>query len=231
MAEINQWVTYTSELNSDITATRTLWDTLIHTKVHGTDSNITMQLPLSQHKMEMGTFTSGGFSNLEAATPWNEKTERTLVLSLIQDLNELFSSGLCTNPVIDRFMEDEVFGSDAASKQPLILIGVSHLNRIAGKLDTEKWEIFNLSRPRFQVSKSNVTEITAQVVDLGKSIQLENSTAVLQLYDNSIFQVGGPGGVRHLPKPDFRGHYHIDGTLQIADKAAVKEMMAMLSPC
>jgi hypothetical protein len=101
MAEINQWVTYTSELHSDISATRTLWDTLIRSKAHGTDCSSIIRLPLSQHKLEMGTFTSRGFSNLEAATPMNEETERTLVLSLIQDLNELFSSGLCTNPVID----------------------------------------------------------------------------------------------------------------------------------
>jgi hypothetical protein len=50
----------------------------------------------------------------------NEETERTLILSLIQDLNELFSSGLCTNPVNDRFMEDDVFSSDTVTNQTLI---------------------------------------------------------------------------------------------------------------
>ncbi len=80
------------------------------------------------------------------------------------------------------------------------------------------------------MSGSNVVEITSQVMDLGKTVQLNKSTEVLQLYDSSIFQVGGPGGVRHLPKPDFRGAYHIDGTLQIADKAAVKEMTTLFFP-
>ncbi len=85
---------------------------------------------------------------------------------------------------------------------------------------------------RLPVSESNVVEITSQVMDLGKTVQLNNSIGVLQLYDSSIFQMGGPGGVRHLPKPDFDGayRYHIDGTLQIADKAAVKEMTTPFFP-
>jgi Tfp pilus assembly protein FimV len=36
--------------------------------------------------------------------------------------------------------------------------------------------------------------------------------------------------VRHLPLPDRCGTYHIDGTLQVADKSAVKEMPAMMHP-
>ncbi len=110
MVEINQWVMCTSVLSSDITATRILWNTLISTKEQGIDCNYIMRLPLLQHKLELGTLTSGGFSNLEAATPMNEETNRTLVLPLIHDLNELFSSGLCMDPVIDRFMEDDVYG-------------------------------------------------------------------------------------------------------------------------
>jgi hypothetical protein len=61
-------------------------------------------------------------------------------------------------------------------------------------------------------------------------VQLSECTVILQLYDNSVYQVGGPGGVRHLPIPDKQGRYHIDGTLQVADKTAIKEMTALLSP-
>jgi hypothetical protein len=38
------------------------------------------------------------------------------------------------------------------------------------------------------------------------------------------------GGVRHLPVPDTHGRYHIDGMLQVADKAAIKEITALLTP-
>jgi hypothetical protein len=68
------------------------------------------------------------------------------------------------------------------------------------------------------------------VVELGKSVQLDCCTVLLQLYDNSVFQVGGRGGVQTLPKPDGTDVYHITGTLQVADKTAVKEMTAVLLP-
>jgi hypothetical protein len=52
---------------------------------------------------------------------------------------------------------------------------------------------------------------------------------ILQLYDNSVvYQVGGPGGVRHLPVSDKHGHHHIDGTLQVADKPVIKEITTLL---
>jgi hypothetical protein len=38
-----------------------------------------------------------------------------------------------------------------------------------------------------------------------------------QLYDNSVYLVGGPGGEKHHPIWDARGTYHIDGPLVVAD--------------
>jgi hypothetical protein len=57
-----------------------------------------------------------------------------------------------------------------------------------------------------------------------------NITVILQLFDNSVYQVGDPGGIRHLPAPDNHGRYNINGTLQVVDKAAIKEMTASLLP-
>jgi hypothetical protein len=58
----------------------------------------------------------------------------------------------------------------------------------------------------------------------GVLLQLNECTVILQLYDNSVYQVVGPGGVRHLPTPDKQGRYHIEGTLQVADKTAIKAL-------
>ncbi len=78
----------TSELNQDIAATRALLDSLICTRAHSKDCTHVLRLPISQHKLEMSTYASRGFSNLTAAAPLNEENERSLVLSLIHDLNE-----------------------------------------------------------------------------------------------------------------------------------------------
>jgi hypothetical protein len=131
-------------------------------------------------------------------------------------------------PIVDRYMESEVF--EDCSKQTLLLIGASHLNRIADRIDMDKWEVINLCSPGFRITDSTVASLTKRVEELGSSVQLENCTAILQLYDNTVYQVGGPGGVRHLPLPDRCGTYHINGSLHVADKNAVKEMTTMLQP-
>jgi hypothetical protein len=230
MAEINQWVSSTSGLNQDITATRAHWDALIRTRAHGTDCIHTIRLPISQLKLELGTYSSGGFSNLTAAAPLNEENERSLVLSLIKDLNEIYAAGLCENPIVDRFLEDDVFQSDDQPRHKLLLLGSSHLKRIAGSLDTDKFEVIDLCKAGFRVSEANVKALVAKLESELLVSDMDNLTILVQLLDNSVYQVGGPGGVRYLPEADQYGHYHITGTLQIADKAAVKDMVGILSP-
>jgi hypothetical protein len=230
MAEINQWLASTSGLNQDISATRTLWDALIRTRTQSTECTHVLRLPISQLKLEMGTYSSGGFSNLTAAAPLNEENERSLVLSLIKDLNEIYATGLCENPIVDRFLEDDVFLSKVQPKHRLVLLGSSHLKRIAGTLDTDKFEVGDLCRPGFRITESNVKELAVKLESELSGVEMDSCTRIVQLFDNSIYQVGGPGGVRYLPKADQYRHYHVTGSLQIADKAAVKEMVGILTP-
>jgi hypothetical protein len=53
---------------------------------------------------------------------------------------------------------------------------------------------------------------------------------IVQLYDNSVYQVGGPGGTQHLPMADSRERYHADGPLLIADKAGIRDLTSQLTP-
>ncbi len=132
--------------------------------------------------------------------------------------------------MIVRFLEEDVFYHEQEKKQSVILISASHLNRVAERLDESRWTVHNLCRPGFRISENSVAEVTGQIADLGLTLQLNECTVILQLYDNSVYQVGGSGGVRHLPTPDKQGRYHIEGTLQVADKTAIKEMIALLTP-
>jgi hypothetical protein len=230
MAEINQWVASKSGLNQDITATRTLWDALIRTRTQGTECTHVLRLPISQLKLEMGTYSSGGFSNLTAAAPLNEENERSLVLSLIKDLNEIYATGLCENPVVDRFLEDDVFLSKVQLRHRLIFLGSSHLKRIAGTLDTDRFKVVDLCRPGFRIMESNVKDLAVKLESELTGVEMDSCTIIVQLFDNTVYQVGGPGGVRYLPKADQYGQFHVTGSLQIADKVAVKDMVGILSP-
>ncbi len=69
-----------------------------------------------------------------------------------------------------------------------------------------------------------------ELKNLAADIDLNSSVCILQLYDNSIYLVGGPGGVKHLPAGDPTGKYHVDGLLIVADKSGVKDLTAKLMP-
>ncbi len=69
-----------------------------------------------------------------------------------------------------------------------------------------------------------------RVTELSASMNMDNATVVLQLFDNSVYMVGGPGGEKRLTRRDQSGTYHVDGSLVVADKAAIKDMVHQLSP-
>jgi hypothetical protein len=160
----------------------------------------------------------------------NEESERSLVLSLIHDLNEIYATGLCEEPVIDRYMEDDVFGTDDQPKHRLILLGSSHLRRISEHLDQDRSDIVDLCEPGFRIPANSVAGLIKKLESELREPVDGNCTVILQLFDNSVYQTGGPGGVRYLPDKDQYGQYHITGSLQVADKDAVKEMVGLLAP-
>jgi hypothetical protein len=53
-----------------------------------------------------------------------------------------------------------------------------------------------LCRLGFRITEESVAEITGQVEDLGRKIQLNECTVILQLYDNSVYQSEDRGGGR-----------------------------------
>ncbi len=69
-----------------------------------------------------------------------------------------------------------------------------------------------------------------EVTVTAASVNWDTTTVILQLFDNSIYMVGGQGGKKTLPKRDQGGTYHIDGQLVVADKEAVKGLMGQLMP-
>ncbi len=109
-------------------------------------------------------------------------------------------------------------------------MGSSHLRRITEHLDTGKWEIFDHSSGGFRISDHSVAELTTKVDTLRSNETLKDCTAIVQLYDNSVYLVGGPGGTRHLPVADTYGRYHGDGPLLVADKAGIRDLTSQLTP-
>jgi hypothetical protein len=96
-------------------------------------------------------------------------------------------------------------------KKLLILIGASHLSNVADKLNTDKWEIINMCQRGFRITDTTVGELVRKLVEETMIQDHNDVTAIIQLLDNSVFLVGGPGGTRHLPRRGADGTYHVDG--------------------
>jgi hypothetical protein len=150
--------------------------------------------------MEKHTFIVAGFDNLKTAVePMSEEDEKSLLVLLIEELNNLFPVNLCTDIVCDRYLdsENDVFLDEPTDRTDLVLIGASHLARIARHLDTEAWKITDLTKPGWRLSAESVAELITALKDTG--VVWDSATVILQLYDNSVYMVGGPGREKNCP--------------------------------
>jgi hypothetical protein len=70
----------------------------------------------------------------------------------------------------------------------------------------------------------------ATVTDTAAGVNLESAVVILQLFDSSVYLVNKSDGEKRLPRKDRHGTYHIEGSLVVADKATVKELVQQLVP-
>jgi hypothetical protein len=76
-----------------------------------------------------------------------------------------------------------------------------------------------------------VADLNEKIEELKAGNQHENTTVLLQLNDDSVYQAGGLGGTRHLLRAGKHGDYHVSGTLLVADKGAgIRKMTSLLYP-
>lgn len=64
---------------------------------------------------------------------------------------------------------------------------------------------------------------------MGAEVDWDTTTVILQLFDNIIYMVGGPGGEKKPPSKDKHRVYHIDSNLIVADKQAIKSLVNVLT--
>jgi hypothetical protein len=205
-------------------------DTL-HLSIPGSTVQHIIRFPISQTSTDKATFITTGFDNLKTVVePISEDEEKNLLNLLIEELNNLYPVSLCMDVVCDRFMEKDVFEDSAMDRMDLVLIGGSHLGNVAKNINPEHWKITDLTRPGFRINSGTVPEIVERVSELSASVNLDSATVVLQLFDNSVYMAGSPGGEKRLPCKDRAGTYHIDSSLVVADKAAIKDLVSQIVP-
>jgi hypothetical protein len=231
LAEIGQWVHLTSVGTEDISATRKAFAASLRSDNSSTSMQYIIRLLPSQLGGEKMPFVVTGFDNLKTAIePLSEEEEKVLVTLLIEELNSLYPVNLDTDIVCDRFTGNNVFEDKAMDRTDLVLVGVSHLSNIGKHLNPDLWKVTDLTTPRWRISDDNVASLVTALTETAGAVDWASATVILQLFDNSVYMVNGPGGEKFLPRRDKKGIYHIEGSLAVADKAAIKDLVARLNP-
>jgi hypothetical protein len=71
--------------------------------------------------------------------------------------------------------------------------------------------------------------MVVSVTAMAAKVDWDTAMVILQLFNNSIYMVGGLGGEKKLPSKDRHGVYHIDGSLVVADKQAINSLANVLA--
>ncbi len=236
MAEFGHWVRTVSQGVDDISATRTIFaSSLLSESSHHSTTTCEhlIRLPTSMVCTDKLPYIVAGFDNLKTAVdPLSEEDERVLLMSLLDELNSLFPVNLSTDVVCDRYTDstNEVFSDETMDRTDLVLIGGSHLSKIRRHLDSDYWRVTDLTRPGWRISADSVAELVDTLENVLPSVAWDSASVVLQLFDNSIYMVGGPEGEKRLPSKDRSGTYHIDGSLVVADKPTIKGLVNLTVP-
>jgi hypothetical protein len=147
---------------------------------------------------------------------------------LVGELNAKFMTDLGEICSMESASDSEQ--AESSKELRLIFVGGSHADRMAAAAERLGIENVNLSVPGFRVRDDTVEQAIAslqEAVDGGNYRDI----IVYQLLDNNVFFEAREDGSRALPsrsKDDQK--YHINGRLEYADHAVIKNLVNTITP-
>jgi hypothetical protein len=147
--------------------------------------------------------------------------EEKIVFALIADLNGFYGINLDPNPSLERGVTTQ--GIDTAQGRT-ILVGASHMVRLADKLDQEA---ICLAFPGFKPRENLIQNLASRL----RSLKLEkNDTVILDLLSNSTFMGTDGDGLPSEASRAEDGRYHVVGSLTVAPSSFTKKVLATCQP-
>jgi hypothetical protein len=61
-------------------------------------------------------------------------------------------------------------------------------------LDPDTWRIIDLTMPGWRISTDTITDLVDTIASSAPNVDWDAATVILQLFDNSVYMVGGTGG-------------------------------------
>ena len=196
------------------------------TNASSTPSVIRLRLPSSLDSQKPEVFEA--VVGLKCTLPEiGEGLERSIVETLIGELNNKFLAGLDSNFSTCRDEEANQTLSERIGDS-FIVVGSSHAHRIAEALRRQGDTVTSLADPTWRLTEENVATLASSL----KTAVSDNpsATVILQLYDSSVYYSSTGPGERSLPRRGQDGHYHVPGDLVMADWPSFKQIFASSLP-
>jgi hypothetical protein len=119
---------------------------------------------------------------------------------------------------------------DVMSNKRFILIGASHMTRLACVFEDLGATVIDLSIPGWRCSTTNVEEVK-NTLSAVLSEDYEGETVIVyQLFDNSFYKSCNAEGVRALPVKLLDNKYHVQGRLVLADRDEFRGLFTEVLP-
>jgi hypothetical protein len=119
---------------------------------------------------------------------------------------------------------------DALAKKRFILIGASHMTRLACAFEDLGATVIDLSIPGWRGTASAVEEIRSNLSAV-LSEDFEGETLIVyQLFDNSCYTSCNAEGDRALPVKQLDNKYHIPGSMVMVNRDEFRELFTALLP-
>ena len=186
---------------------------------------IPLRLPSSFFSSEKAAFVGLGWANLASVLPaLDEAGEIQFLNVLLQELNNDFALQLDTEPVVDRLLHTP----EVSSNHSIIVCGGSHANKLAKALGSIRPEVVDLSVGGWILDPDSAKVLEADLLEAMTDLDAEDTTVVLQLFDNVTYQGSGPNGPTRPIKAG--GKYHLEGALQIVSAEAFRDLFETALP-
>jgi len=146
-----------------------------------------------------------------------------VISKLITEINETFGLGLDEEPDLSRDPVPVL----ATGTGRMIVVGASHMRRVAAHLAAAGCSTWDLSVPGWTPGVQNIETVTNRLKKIQPS---KKDTVALDLLSNSVFMGTDDLGLPTRPVRSEDGSYHIVGDLQAAPVSAIRKVVSDCNP-
>ena len=185
----------------------------------------TVMMPVSTRNPRKRPMVSERISDpipckINPVTPLQEKK---IVHAMLSELNSVYGLTLDCDPDLSR----EPLPPASLDESRTVLIGASHMSRVASALIVEGEDVSNLATPGWIPSKSNLKT----AADFCESLKLEKGDrVVIDIWSNTAYMGSDEHGLPHKAFKESDGKYHIKGSLQAAPQMTFKVLLKDTAP-